>query len=136
VNAGSAIVAIHVLLVEDHSRLRRILQLALETDGFRVTAAESADEAFALLEKGVMVDILLTDIRMPGSIDGLQLARWTRDHRAEVAILLQTGFSNMDTGDFPLLRKPYPPEELSARLRAIVADLGCDRRERWRERPS
>jgi len=136
VNAGPATIAIHVLLVEDHSRLRKILQLALETDGFQVTAAESADEAVALLENGVTVDILLSDIRMPGSIDGLQLARWTRDHRAEVAILLQTGFSNMDTEDFPLLRKPYPPEELSARLRAIVADLGFDREERCRRPPS
>jgi DNA-binding response OmpR family regulator len=135
VNEGSAIVAAHVLLVEDHSRLRKILQLALESDGFRVTAAESADEAVTLLENGVRVDILLSDIRMPGSIDGLQLARWVRRHHARIAILLQTGFSDMDTGDFPLLRKPYPPEELSARLRAIVAD-GCARRERCRKPPS
>lgn len=119
-NDASAIAAIHVLLVEDHARLRRILQWALESDGFRVTSAESADEAVALLEKGATVDILLSDIRMPGSIDGLQLARWVRDHHPGIAILLQTGFSDLDTGDFPLLRKPYPPEELSARLRALI----------------
>jgi CheY-like chemotaxis protein len=135
VNEGSAIVALHVLLVDDHSRLRRILQFALESDGFRVTATESADEAVALLANGTMVDILLSDIRMPGSTDGLQLARWAREHRPEIAILLQTGFSDLDTGDFPLLRKPYPPEELSARLRAIVAD-DCARRERCRKPPS
>jgi CheY-like chemotaxis protein len=119
VNDGSAILAIHVLLVEDHSRLRKILQFALESDGFRVTAAGSADEAVVLLEDGARVDILLSDIRMPGHIDGLQLARWVRDHHPDIAILLQTGFSDMDTGGFPLLRKPYPPEELSARLRAL-----------------
>jgi len=132
VREGSAI-AIHVLLVEDHSRLRKILQLALESDGFRVTAAQSADEALALLASGAAVDVLLTDIRMPGSIDGLQLARWARDQHAGMAILLQTGFSDLDTGDFPLLRKPYPPEELSAQLRAIV---GCLRREQCPKPPS
>lgn len=121
-NEGSAIVAIHVLLVEDHSRLRKILQFALESDGFRVTAVESADEAVALLANGTMADILLSDIRMPGRFDGLRLARWAREHRPEMAILLQTGFSDLDTGDFSLLRKPYPPEELSARLHAILAD--------------
>jgi len=135
VNEGSAIVALHVLLVDDHSRLRKILQLALESDGFRVTAVESADEAVTLLANGTMVDILFSDIRMPGSIDGLQLARWARDHRPEIAILLQTGFSDLDTGDFQLLRKPYPPEELSTRLRTIVAD-DCAWRERCRKPPS
>jgi DNA-binding response OmpR family regulator len=133
VNGSPVIDAIHVLLVEDHSRLRKILQLALESDGFRVTAAESADAALALLERGAAADVLLSDIRMPGSIDGLQLARWARIHHTEMAILLQTGFSDLDTGDFPLLRKPYPPEELSARLRAIV---GCVREERCRKPPS
>jgi DNA-binding response OmpR family regulator len=85
-----------------------------------------------MLPTGAMVDILLSDIRTPGSTDGLQLARRAREHRPEVGILLQTGFSDLDTGDFPLLRKPYPPEELSARLRAIVAD-GCASTERCRK---
>jgi DNA-binding response OmpR family regulator len=73
-----------------------------------VTAVESADEAVALLANGTMADILL--------------ARWAREHRPEVAILLQTGFFDSDARDFSLLCKPHPPEELSARLRAIVAD--------------
>ncbi|HLZ96389.1 MAG TPA: response regulator [Steroidobacteraceae bacterium] len=121
---GQSVIAVHVLLVEDHPRLRKILQFALESDGFRVTAVESADAAVALLENGVTVDILLSDIRMPGSMDGLQLAHWVRERHAGTGVLLQTGFSDLDTGDFPMLRKPYPPEELSARLRAVVADRG------------
>jgi DNA-binding response OmpR family regulator len=56
----------------------------------------------------------------------LQVAR---EHRPEIAILLQTGFSDLDTGDFSLLRKPYPPEELSARLRAILADRSRERQD-------
>jgi hypothetical protein len=83
------------------------MRCALETDGFRVTAAVT------LLANGTMVD----------------------DHRPEIAILLQTGFSDLDTGDFLLLRKPYPPDELSARLRAIVAD-DCAWTERCRKPPS
>jgi len=115
---------VHVLLVEDHVQLRRILQHTLTQDGFRVTAAENADKARSILADGFAADILLTDIRMPGALNGLELARWARAHRPDVAVLLQTGFVEVDTEDFRVLRKPFSPDELSAQLRAAASDRG------------
>src|ERR1022692_2570397 len=67
--------AIHVLLVEDHVQLRKVLKQTLCGEGFRVTTAESADQALSILGRGEAVDILFSDVRMPGRLDGLQLAR-------------------------------------------------------------
>lgn len=119
--------AIHVLLVEDHVQLRKVLKQTLCGEGFRVTTAESADQALSILGRGEAVDILFSDVRMPGRLDGLQLARWVQEHRPEIMILLQTGFSDMDTGNFRVLRKPFSPDELSAQLRATLErDSPCN----------
>ncbi|MGA2708840.1 MAG: response regulator [Steroidobacteraceae bacterium] len=111
-NEQSAQPPIHVLLVEDHVLLQRILTRTLNDGGFQVTAVGSADQAVALLEGGATADVLLSDIRMPGSLDGLQLAHWVRTHRPAVVIVLQTAFTDMEVDDFRVLRKPFTPAEL------------------------
>jgi CheY-like chemotaxis protein len=73
-----------------------------------------------LLQGGLQIDILLSDIRMPGRLDGVQLAEWLRDARPSTVILLQTGFADINTGHFPLLRKPFMPTELIATLQSVV----------------
>ena len=108
----------HVLLVEDHALVRQFLSMVLSNADFRVTAAESGTHALELLEQGMQADMLLSDIRMPGSIDGIQLARWVRTHRPGMAILLQTGFSEGTAEEFRVLQKPYPPEVLLAAIRS------------------
>lgn len=108
-----------VLLVEDHAQLRRILTTTLVASGYQVTAAESGDAALILLKGGLQIDTLLSDIRMPGKIDGKQLAEWLRAARPSVAILLQTGYSDVQTGSFAVLRKPFTPEELITRLESL-----------------
>jgi CheY-like chemotaxis protein len=107
---------LHLLLVEDHALVRQFLSLVLGNAGFRVTAAESGTQALAMLEQGMQADMLLTDIRMPGSIDGIQLARWVRSHRPGMAILLQSGFSEGTAEEFRVLQKPYPPDVLLAAI--------------------
>ena len=109
-----------VMLVEDHAQLRQMLEVTLAMLGYRVTAFASGTEALAALESGIAPDLVLTDIRMPGSPDGLQLAEWLRAHRAGTPVLLQTGYSTVPTGGFPLLRKPYTPEELEAALAGLL----------------
>jgi DNA-binding NtrC family response regulator len=66
------------------------------------------------------VDLLFSDIRMAGRMDGLQLARWVREHRPGMEILLQTGFTELLTGDFTVLQKPYSPQELIAAIRTTL----------------
>lgn len=59
-----------------------------------------------------MADILLSDIRMPGRLDGLQLAHWVREHYGSVVIVLQTAFTDLEVDDYRVLRKPFTPAEL------------------------
>jgi CheY-like chemotaxis protein len=76
-----------------------------------------------LLEEGLQIDILLSDIRMPGRIDGIQLAKWLRAARPSIPILLQTGYTDVQTGDFPVLHKPFMPDELLTMLDSVVSEL-------------
>lgn len=119
----------HILLAEDHTMLRGFLEMSLTAEGFRVTAVKNGDEAHAVLENGMQADLLFSDIRMAGALDGLQLACWVRKHRPAMAILLQTGFTELLTGDFPVLRKPYSPAELIDAIRAALPkpSVGCAR---------
>ncbi len=109
-----------IMVVEDHVQLRTVLELSLATLGYRVTAFASGTEALAALEAGATPDVVLTDIRMPGSPDGLQLADWLRTNRPATPVLLQTGYTNVPTRGFAMIRKPYTPEELGAALAALV----------------
>ena len=60
----------------------------LRDEGFEVFEAASAHEALAILESAVVIDLVLTDVKMPGAIDGLGLARILRDERPELKIVV------------------------------------------------
>lgn len=110
-----------ILLVEDHALLRGILARALEALGYEVRAAASADDALVLLENGLMPELVFTDIRMPGSRSGVDLARWVQANSPETRVLLQTGFAHENTADFPVLHKPYTPDELAAAIVKVLS---------------
>ena len=109
----------HIMVVEDHAQLRQVLELSLASLGYRVTAFGSGSQALAALEAGAAPDVVLTDIRMPGVPDGLQLAEWLKAHRPATPVLLQTGYTNVPTSGFAVIRKPFTPEELAAALAAL-----------------
>jgi CheY-like chemotaxis protein len=111
---------LHILLAEDHVLVRKLLVKSLISAGYAVTAAEDGDKARWLLENGTAADILLSDIRMPGSMDGFQLARWVRQNRPHMAILLQSAFADLATEEFRVLRKPFSPDELAAAIRDLL----------------
>lgn len=102
----------HILLVEDHAQVRQFIELVLVESGFRVTSAENGDRAREVMLAHTDTNLLVSDIRMPGSTDGLQLARWVKENRPSMGIVLQTGYSDIDTGPFTVLRKPFKQEEL------------------------
>lgn len=106
----------HVLLVEDHLSLRRILVRTLTSAGFQVTAAENGDQARQMLENNTLPDVLLSDIRMSGTLNGIQLARWVRANRPSIAIILQTAYYEYYTDEFKVVQKPFGAEELIAVL--------------------
>jgi PAS domain S-box-containing protein len=117
-----------VLVVEDNEKLRRVLLRQLAELGYAVIEAEDAREALALLRTGRPVDLLLTDIAMPGGMNGWELAREAARLRPGIKALYTSGFPNAAFGTgsaLPegalLLGKPYRTEELARLLREAVA---------------
>ena len=64
-----------VLVVDDEQELRKLLSIQLKREGFKVYSAESGEKALDLLRRGVHVDAIVSDIRMPGGMDGIELMR-------------------------------------------------------------
>lgn len=121
-----------ILVVEDEALIRMILVDQLEDAGFEVIEAESADAAMMELTRYPDIGAVVTDVRMPGSIDGLGLAAWMREHRSAVPIIITSGFSTPPDTDainpaiVKIVAKPYKPQEVASWLEEIL-QLG-DRR--------
>lgn len=116
-----------VLVVEDEVLVRLSIADHLRDCGYRVIEAESADEAIAMLEsEKTPVDIVFSDVNMPGQADGLGLARWLRRERPNVRVLLTSGVARAEAAaealcmNGHLLEKPYRHEEVERRLRGLL----------------
>ncbi|HEY2417901.1 MAG TPA: ATP-binding protein, partial [Steroidobacteraceae bacterium] len=108
-----------VLVVEDSRDVAEVTSSLLEQLGYRVVRAENAAEALRHLQQGIGVDLLFSDIVMPGSINGLRLAQICQERFPDIPVLLTSGFSDAAQaadGRFDILRKPF---ELSALEHAI-----------------
>ena len=111
-----------VLLVEDNPEVASASTGLLEQLGYRVRWAADAPAALAELEKNG-IDIVFSDIVMPGKMDGIGLAKTIREKNPEIPILLTTGYSSSakDLGStFAILRKPYQLHELSRELQKLA----------------
>jgi PAS domain S-box-containing protein len=107
-----------VLLIEDNPDVANASAGFLEQLGYSVRWAPDAETALKEVERDG-IDLIVSDIVMPGSIDGLKLARTIRDKRPDLPILLTTGYSDaaLKVGsEFPILAKPYLIHELSGAL--------------------
>ena len=104
-----------VLLVEDNPDVASVSSNLLEQLGYTVRRVADAEAALREIERN-SVDLVFSDIVMPGKFDGLSLARRLREIRPDLPILLATGYSDAAAGvrgDFPILRKPYEIHQLS-----------------------
>jgi len=107
-----------VLLVEDNPDVAAASVSLLEQLGYRVRHVADAETALHEVERDT-VDLVFSDIVMPGKMDGLGLARRLRELRPGLPILLATGYSDVAAGvrgDFSILRKPYEIHQLSQAL--------------------
>ena len=117
-----------VLVVEDESAVRRIATNFLQSLGYRVVGATSAEEALRQLRLDPEIDLLFSDIMLGSGIDGAQLARAARTLRPNLAVLLTSGRAR-SAGDqqraetFEVLRKPYRREQLAAAVRRHLATM-------------
>ncbi len=110
-----------VLLVEDNPEVCKIVRLQLTDLGHQVIEAHNGVEALRVLETVPDVAILLSDVVMPGGIDGRSLAGQARRRWPQLDILLMTAYEQArspELGDFSLLRKPFSKPELVAALQA------------------
>ncbi|MDQ9172500.1 ATP-binding protein, partial [Oxalobacteraceae bacterium R-40] len=117
-----------VLLVEDDAQVRSATEAMLKGLGYTVHQAKNADSALAMLKKNDAIDVLFTDVVMPGSLDGLALARQAKTIRPDVAILLTSGYvyDALDSDkqldpQMEFLKKPYRQEELAVALRQALS---------------
>lgn len=111
-----------VLVVEDEIFLRYVTAEYLEDCGFSVLQAANADEAVDLLRSNRDVGAVFSDIQMPGSMNGLGLARWISETLPDVKVLLTSGHVLPATArKWTLLAKPYDMAEVERRLREMTA---------------
>ena len=114
-----------ILVVEDEELVRDVAVEMIRELGYNVLAASNGAEALALLEGAAPIDLLFSDVLMPGGISGVALATKARQIRSGLKVLLTSGYpaanaGRLETPDFPLIRKPYQRDKLSLMLRAAL----------------
>ena len=115
-----------VLIVEDEFLLRVDAVDMIKAAGFDVVEAANADEAIEILESRRDITVVFTDIQMPGSMDGLKLARAVRGRWPPIKIVATSGHVHVSETDLPeggrFLPKPYSPLEVTGLLRELTGD--------------
>lgn len=117
-----------LLVADDDPRIRRLTVRFLEELGYSVIEVGDGSSAREILEseQGDAIDMLFTDIVMPGDLDGVSLGHWVQKHRPKVKVLLSSGFGNegdghgMDTGELPFLPKPFAQRALAQAVRQVL----------------
>ena len=113
-----------VLVVEDEFLIRMTLAEALGDEGFEVVEAETGDAALPILRHDPAIKLLLTDIQLPGALNGRALARQAREHVPTLPVIFMTG--QPDPGDLPgdrdvFISKPYTLTDICEAARRLTS---------------
>ncbi|WP_428992142.1 histidine kinase famiy protein [Luteibacter yeojuensis] len=116
-----------VLVVEDREDVAELARDILEDYGYTVSVSHNATAALKRLDDGETFDLLFTDLIMPGSMNGVMLARQVRERMPRIRILLTTGYANSsvereDAGgrEFEMIHKPYARADLARKVRLVL----------------
>lgn len=116
-----------VLVVEDEVLIRLAIADYLRECGFKVYEAGTAADAVAIIESGqASIDVVFTDIRLPGPTNGFELAQWIRTNRPGLSVLLTSGDAKKSEAakelceNEPFFAKPYDVKVVVARIRSII----------------
>jgi CheY-like chemotaxis protein len=116
-----------VLIVEDEFLLRMDAVDMIAGAGFEVIEAANADQAIEILESRRDITVVFTDIQMPGSMDGLKLARAVRGRWPPIKIVATSGLANVGEPDLPdggrFLPKPYSTDQVTGVLRELTGSV-------------
>ena len=102
---------VRILIVEDEVLTRMVLAEELRDAGYTVFEASNADEAMTLLKTGGQIDLVFSDVQMPGSMDGLELARRLRVEYPSLPVILSSAHPAPETVA-PFITKPYRLERV------------------------
>ena len=114
-----------ILIVDDEEGLRRGLSSLLEDDGYAVLATDSAEHALEIME-GEHIDLVLTDMRMPG-MDGIELLKKIRERHGNIGVIILTGYGQIESyieamnfGAIEYVSKPFKVNELKFIVKRIL----------------
>jgi CheY-like chemotaxis protein len=117
-----------ILVVEDDERVRQLTITRLKLIGYQVLEASDGPKALDILSRGHMVDLVFTDLVMPGGMSGHEVAMRARQLKPGIKVLLTSGYAeelvhgdNLEREQLKVLRKPYHQAELVAILRQVLA---------------
>lgn len=114
-----------VLLVEDEVLIRMEAEYVLEDQGYKVLPATNAAEALEILDKVPKVDVLFTDVKMPGPMDGLDLAWMVHERWPWIRLIIASGHADLTEADLPndgkFFRKPYSGAAITNTIQNMVS---------------
>jgi PAS domain S-box-containing protein len=121
-----------ILVVEDDLDVREMVVEMLSHLGYRILVATTGPEALAMLRRDKSVDLLFSDVVMPASMSGVELARTARRLRPGLSVLLSSGHvrhsrSGAIEAEFPFIAKPYRPSTLGHKLKEVLANAVSNR---------
>ena len=117
-----------IVLVDDEDLVRRLVARVLEREGYRVIALMTAEEALAILSRDEAIDLLLTDVTLPG-MNGVELARLTLGQQPDLKLICMSGSGEEDivtdllaraTGTTAFLSKPFSTVELVETVNRVL----------------
>jgi CheY-like chemotaxis protein len=116
-----------ILVVEDNDLVRTYVEKELKELGYRIIAARNGPEALAILRQPREIDLLFTDIVMPGGMFGPELAKQASRLRPELKVLFTSGYTEQPVqplegldGEARILNKPYRRNDLALMLRTVL----------------
>ena len=112
-----------ILVVEDEPLIRAALADALRHAGFSVVETSEAKEALGHFSAEGGIDLVITDLKMPGAIDGLDFVEWLQSAAPRIPVIVTTGYHHLRTqlNAVPVFEKPYRFEHLLARVYELLA---------------
>src|SRR5262245_43890454 len=120
-----------ILVIDDERSMREFLAICLGRAGHQVTVAESPASGLQVLDSGKRIDLVITDLKMPGPIDGLGVLEQVKQRNADIQVLVVTAFATADTaiaamkrGAYDYLTKPFKIDEIS-----VVVERALERQE-------
>jgi PAS domain S-box-containing protein len=117
-----------ILVVEDNPEVKSVAVTLLEQLNYRALAVENAKSALNVLATGTPIDLVFTDVMLPGELDGVALAQAITKRYPSIPVLLTSGYAKAMAGrhGLPILRKPYQLAALAEAVRSTLNPRSCD----------